>query len=145
MDDKKLMEIFGTEELIQVFEDLSRENQNTILTKSFRKAAKVIIDEASNNLRGTYKHVQISLTSVMKRDIQTMDVGASKKGGNLAHIANEGTKDRYTRKGYYRGKITGNSFWNNAVSSTEPQVEEIIYNDIKANFDKVVAKNNKSK
>lgn len=150
MDQNKLMQIFGAEELVSMFEDLSIQLQNRILQSSFKEAAKIIISEAQGNLGGRYSHVSNSFTTTMKRDIQTLNVGASKKkGGYLAHIANSGTKERgYTTKlgNYHKtGKITPNYFWDNALVASETQVEEVIYKEVKDQFDKMISKNKTGK
>ncbi len=147
MDNNKLMQIFGTEELVKMFEDMSSEIQNKILTTSFRKASKIILDEAKNNLRGTYKHVYTSLGDSMQRDIQTLNIGTiKKKGGYLSHIVNAGTKERAYRtkngKMHKTGKIIGNNFWDDALTNTESDVEQVIYTDIVERFNKIIQKNN---
>ena len=150
MDQNKLMIIFGTDELIKAFEELDLENQNKILTTSFKKAAKIIIDQAQNNLKGNYKHVYNAIGTSMRKDIQVLNVGSIlKKGGYLAHIVNAGTKERFykTKNGkmHRTGKIIGNYFWDNAVNTTAENVEEAIYKDIKERFDKILQKRNTTK
>lgn len=143
-DESKIMEIFGTKELVNLFNEMNRELQLKILSNSFKKAAKVVIDQAQSNLKGQYRHVSQSLGMSFKKDIQTLNFGASKRlGGNLAHIANAGTQERTTKKGYYRGRVIGNFFWTNALASTESAVKEIIYTNLKTEFDRIIQKQNK--
>jgi hypothetical protein len=146
----KLFQIFGTEQLVKLFQELDFKNQNKILSVSFKKASKIIIDQARSNLKGQYGHVYRSLTASFRRDIQTLEVGASRRlGGNLAHIANAGTKERhYINKDgnvHRTGKITPNYFWDNAISKTEGSVEEEIYKNIREQFEKLIQKNNRIK
>jgi hypothetical protein len=148
MDDNKLMQIFGTDELVKLFVELDKDNQSKILSTSFRKASKIIIDAAQNNLKGNYKHVSAAMGVIMKKDIQTLNVGSiKKKGGHLAHIANTGTKERAykTKNGemHRTGKIVGNYFWDNAITANEENVEQAIYNDIKDRFTKLIQKKSK--
>ena len=150
MDNDKLIKIFGTDELVSLFTELDSDNQNKILTTSFKKGAKIIISEAQNNLRGNFKHVYNALGTSMKKNIQVLNVGSiMKRGGYLAHLVNAGTKERAYRtkngKMHRTGKMTANYFWDNALSSTESNVEEIIYLDIKDRFEKLLQKkmNNK--
>lgn len=148
-DQNKMMQIFGTNELVKLFEEMNMELQNKILSSSFKEASKLIISEAQNNLRGNYTHVAKSLGVSFKKDVQTLNIGAIKrKGGYLAHIANKGTKERAykTKNGqmHRTGKIIGNYFWDNALTSTEIPVQEAIYKDIKERFDKLLQKNNKT-
>jgi hypothetical protein len=149
-DSSKLFQIFGTDELVKLFEEMDRDNQTNILNQSFREASKLIISEAQSNLRGNYKHVSNSLGVIMRKNIQTLEVGAMKnRGGNLAHIANAGTKERSykTKNGntHRTGRIIGSYFWDNAVETTGSDVEETIFKDIKDRFNKLIQKNNKIK
>ena len=145
MDNNKLLQIFGTQELVGLFNEMDGSLQNKILRKSFKKAAKIIIDEAKGNLGGRYTNVSKSLTASYKADIQTMNVGASKKkGGYMAHWADSGTKERSyeTKNGilHQTGRVTGTGFWTNAIRSSEGNVVETIYKDIKNEFDKILQK-----
>ena len=100
MDQNKLFQIFGTEKLVNLFKELDQQNQTKILNTSFRKASKLIIDQAKNNLRGGYSHVAQSFRAQTKTDLNLMNVGTVKKlGGYLASIANSGTKERFTKSG----------------------------------------------
>ena len=150
VDKSKLLQIFGTDELVNLFTDMDREVQTKILSTSFRKASKLIISEAQGNLGGRYSHVSASMGVVFKKDVQALDVGAiRKKGGYLAHIANAGTKERAykTKNGqmHRTGKIIGNYFWDRALTSTEAGVEQAIYEDIKTQFERLIQKRNLAK
>ena len=150
MNQDKLMKIFGTDELVKMFEDMDREIQTNILQTSFKKASLLIISEAQNNLKGTYKHVSAAIGASMDKSTQTLNVGSIKrKGGYLAHIVNSGTKERSykSKKGkmHRTGKIIGNNFWDDALASTESSVEETIYNDIVDKFNKLIQKRNNLK
>ena len=149
MDNDKLMKIFGADEIVKAFKELDFKIQDKILTSSFRQASKIILDEAKSGLRGSYTKVAASLGSVMKRNIQTLNVGRVKKGGNLAAIANKGTKERAykTKNGvlHRTGRVKGTYFWDKANdSSTVSRVEETIYKSVKKEFDKLLQKRIKS-
>lgn len=149
LDRNKAMQLFGAESIVKIFEDFNFEMQNTILNTSFRKGAKILLDEASNNLNGSYKHIQNSLKSTYNKEHQTMYVGSLRwKGGHFAHIVEGGTVERFTkgkngRKAHATGRIIGNSFWSKAVASTQNKVEDAISSEIILRFNKAVAKNNK--
>lgn len=38
-------------------------------------------------------------------------VGFKRPGGNVAHLVDLGTKERFTKAGAYRGRIKGSHFW----------------------------------
>lgn len=144
------MSIFGTEDLVKLFEDMGLENQNKILSSSFKKGAKLIISAAKSNLGGSYKKVSASLSDQMVKEYQMLTVGTNKrKGGYLGHIVNSGTKERsYTTKNgdkHKTGRIIANHFFDNAVTSTESAVQDLIYKDILDRFNKLIQKRNKIK
>ena len=145
MDNNKLLQIFGTDELIKLFEELNNEVQTKIVSTSFRKGAKLIINEARSNLKGTYTHVYDSLGTSMDKDTQTLNVGSvMRKGGQLSHLINKGNVYRFTKSGgAKRGRIKPDYFWDRAMESTASEVEETIYKDIKESFEKLIRKNNK--
>ena len=145
-----LVKIFGTDELIKAFQELDYDLQSKVLSNAFRKAGKLIISAAQGNLGGSYKHVQKSLTMSFRKEIQTLNVGASKRrGGHLAHIAEAGTQDRQyitkTGRVHKTGRVIGRKFWENANLQTENEVERIVYDEIKQRFDKILKKHNKAK
>lgn len=150
MDSNKLIEILGTEDLVKLFEEMDIFNQNKILFSSFKEGAKIIISEARNNLKGSYTHVSNSLGVKQDKSTQSLKVGALyTNGGQLAHIANAGTKERYykTKNGqvHKTGRIIGSRFWDNALTSTETQVEQAIFKSVKEKFDELLQKRNKLK
>lgn len=139
------MQIFGTEELVSLFEEFSQEVQSKILSTSFKKGAQLIIDSAKGNLGGKYKHVQNSLGTTFKGNINVLNVGAIlKRGGHLAVIANKGTKERSytTKKGnlHKTGKITATYFWDNAMTDTTDAVENVIFKDLETRFNNLLQK-----
>lgn len=145
-----LVKIFGADELVKAFQELDYELQSKILNNAFRKAGKLIMSAAQGNLGGSYKHVQKSLTMSFRKEIQTLNVGASKrKGGHLAHIAESGTKNRqYTTKTgrtHKTGRVIGKQFWERANIETATEVENVIYDEIRQRFDKILKKYNKAK
>lgn len=148
MDKTKLVKIFGTEELIKLFEEMNETNQDQILNMSFREGAKLILSAAKGNLKGRYTHVQNALGMQYRKDINVLNVGSIlRKGGQLAHITNNGTKERFykTKAGniHKTGRIIASHFWDFAVENNLSDAENIIYKDIKKRFENLIAKNNK--
>lgn len=141
---EELMKVFGAKELVDMFQELDSKVQNTILNKSFKKAARILISSAQGNLGGSYRRVQKSLTSTFKKDIQTMSIGASKKkGGYAASWANKGTLERFHKSGKSVGKVVGTYFWDRAITNSEGQMQEAINSTIITEFNKIVQKNKK--
>lgn len=139
MDSNKLFEIFGAKELVEAFENLDFNIKNKILQSSFKKAGELIINNAKGNLQ-SYNRVKNSLGMSYIKNEYTMKIGAIKtKGGQLAHIANSGTKQRsYTKDGvkHNTGMVKATYFWDNAIKSSETAVQETIFQELKNGFEK---------
>ena len=57
-----------------------------------------------------------------------------KEKGRHAHLVSQGTRKRYTRKGQYRGFVTGNRFWEDTRQKETPRAMVLILNQIKASI-----------
>lgn len=155
MNNDKLLKIFGTDELVKVFIEMDSQLQNTIMIRAYKMSAKIIIDEAKGNLGGSYKGIQSSLSYKYDYAKQQMAVGTMKRrGGQLAYIAESGTKERSYKTDFRKdsnetlhktGKITATHFFSRAINTTEKNTTETIYNEIKKRFDIIVSKNNRVK
>lgn len=62
-------------------------------------------------------------------------------GGNAAHLVDRGTVDRYTKKGYYRGKVKGSLFWTSTVESQGDKALEILMEGIDKALNNIWDKN----
>lgn len=147
MDNDTLLKVFGTPELVNLFNELSFDVRTKILAVSFKKASKLIISQAQSNLKG-YTRVSGSMGDSMKKQEQSLYVGTQrKKGGYLAHIVESGTKERFykTKEGnlHKTGKITAQHYWSNTLLSSEKEVEDTIYTNIRTLFNEYIQKNNK--
>lgn len=150
MDNNKLLEIFGTDELVKMFNDLQVDVKTKILTTSFKKASLIIINDATGNLGAGFRHIKASFGTKFRKEENALYVGSfKKKGGGFSHIVNSGTKERfYTTKGgsiHKTGKIIANHFWDKALLESENKVENAIYEDIRKRFNDYINKSNKIK
>lgn len=86
-----------------------------------------------------------ALRSSIKIEIKRIRGGGMKlkvgfnKDGHHAHLVDRGTKDRYTKKGAYRGRATGSYFWTNTRNANQPEVAEKILNEYKNEIVKVLS------
>lgn len=151
------LDIFKTQELADLFDEMSDEVKKNIVTKGFRKAAKLIIDQTNANLPAATKAASKfskKLGTMATAGEYSLMVGMKKKGvGNLAHLIENGTVERYYKVRHpvwqYRqkngtmqrtGKMTGQHFFEAALDSTENDVENSISDFICEAFEKLVAK-----
>lgn len=144
--------------LTNALEELSEIEQNVALKRSFKQGSEMLLSAGkasylmkNKKITGNlYRSFTDKLKS-KKRNISGIYVGFRRgKGlGNHAHLIDKGTTHRYTKKGYYRGKIdqpgpgargyvkTGKTyFWSSVVSSRgEAAMQEVVdalYRAIKA-------------
>ncbi|TLX78407.1 hypothetical protein E9993_01630 [Labilibacter sediminis] len=158
MSDSVKIKLLGDEELNNLFQDLSKGSKKSILISAFRKASKPLVNQAKQNLSGTkYTDIAKSIGVKGARNKPLLTIGARKFGqwkGQLGHIVNTGTKDRYytIKKGLFKskqqftGKIEGNHFWDNAIDTTKGQVVGSIEDELTKSFIRFVKRaNNRNK
>lgn len=112
---------------------LTEVEKQAVITDALAEGAKLLSESGKQHLVATILHPEDSTgrlyksmnVKVMKAKKNKGPVGYSgfkrstKKdksgGGNAAHLVDRGTVDRYTKKGYYRGKVKGSLFWTSTV------------------------------
>jgi len=101
-------------------------NSREIITAE-RKAAKMLIDRGYERLLATLignsDYLINSFTYKLRYGTQSMSgvrVGFKRPGGNVAHLVDLGTEERYTKTGAYRGRIKGGHFWTNTKEQYAP-------------------------
>ena len=155
-DTKTMLEIFGTDQMFQMFVNLKEEIQDQIINKTFRKAAKILIAKSQYNLTGVIKDnpklkytIKKSLGSSLKEFEKRIIIGTKKKyGGHLAHIFDNGTVARFylTKSGrtHSTGSIKASHFFSGAITDTEQQIKDLISTDMKKRLSQYIKKMNKA-
>lgn len=123
--------------------ELSDVDQNKIIKRGLRKGSKYLVDRGKANIknRRTGNLYNSLVNKVKKRKLGAL-AGFSVLGKH-AHLIDSGTSDRYTSSGFYRGKITGNYFWTESVSSSNNEALEMLYNSIEDAVNKIIERNGK--
>jgi phage protein, HK97 gp10 family len=157
MNEETRLEIFGTKELSDLFNEMSTDIQKNVVNTGFRKASKIILDQAKTNLDQSTKAPEKFKKKLGTKAAQgelALLVGEKKGGaGSLAHLLESGTKKRYYKtssksslfkksvKGtHYTGAMKATQFFENALDTTETQVITSIYDYIKQAFEKLITK-----
>ena len=101
------------------------------ITKAERDAAKMIMEHGRNRLVATLignsDNLVDSFTYRMKKGkFAGVLIGFKRPGGNVAHLVDRGTQERYNKNGAYRGKIKGSRFWTDTRDQYAPQAMEEI-------------------
>ena len=162
MDTETRLEIFKTQQLADLFAAMNDEVKLRVVSAGFGKAAKVILDATKANLPAATKAAKRfskQLGAKLTKGQFEMSVGMKKKGiGAVAHLIEGGTVERYyrairknprfnIRRGDIQrtGKMTGQHFFDQAINTTEPQVNEELYQYICNAFVRLVDKYEKGK
>ena len=122
MSDIKV-EIKNIERVYALVDELKGVDRNRAIRSGMIQGAKVFTRLGRKNLRARNDEHTGNLLQSMRwksaRNSLAVYAGfersykfeALKGVGNHAHLVDRGTKDRYTKKGYYRGKMPASYFW----------------------------------
>lgn len=120
--------VMDSKSMIKLQLQLSRltefEKQETV-ARGVREATAIIKKEGKKNLSNTYiqeksgKFKKSFSNRVDKKKLKGYSGFIRRKGyhGQLAHLLDRGTADRYTKKRAYRGRMRYTGFWTKAVES----------------------------
>lgn len=116
------------------------------INSGLRKASTIIKRYGRTSFRTNHKSKTGNLLKSIGTLIKRKRIGSltgfrrGVKGGNHAHLIDSGTERRYTKRGYYRGKISGSNFWRKAVVQSETQAVNALYDGIDAAINKILTK-----
>lgn len=116
------------------------------INSGLRKASTIIKRYGRTSFRANHKSKTGNLIRALGTLIKRKRIGSltgfrrGVKGGNHAHLIDSGTERRYTKRGYYRGKVTGSNFWRKAVVQSETQAVNALYDGIDAAVNKILTK-----
>ena len=153
-DRDKMLQIFGTDELIELFNSLEPAISDEIVNKLFRKAARLVIDKAKinaealglKNLSGKKYTLSDSLSSSLKKSEKRIVIGTiRRKGAAFAVMFDKGTSIRKTKKGKNTGSIKRTGFFTNAVRETQEEVRDVLSKGAQKRVVAAVKKMNKKK
>ena len=109
-----------------------------------RKAATLLKDRGYERLIATLignsDHLVDSFTYKLRNGTKSMTgirVGFKRPGGNVAHLVDLGTNERYTKAGAYRGRIKGSHFWTDTKEQYAPQAMDIMIDAIDSAIKKI--------
>ena len=129
----------------RVFETLAQlenyNDKNKAVTKGLRKASRILSVAGRRALLVSNKkktgNLYRSISYIIKRKSSGSIAGfkrASEKNqnakGNHAHLIDKGTRQRFTKDGQNRGKVTGSGFWTRTVGANEQKVYTTLYEAI---------------
>lgn len=122
--------------------------QHKVVDAALKKGAQYLMNKGRLKLRQRMKSrkgVSGNLLRSFSYRIKKRKFGALvgfKETGRHAHLVSQGTRKRYTRKGLYRGFVTGNRFWEDTRSKDTPKAMVLILNQIKASITNIKNRRN---
>ena len=146
------------QKVMQKLAGLSEVEQQQVINSALKEGATLLKETGKKQLIATILHPETSKGRLLK-SMQVKVLKASKNkgaagysgfkrttkkgegGGNAAHLVDRGTVDRYTKQGYYRGKVKGSLFWTSTVQSQGEKALEILMNGIDKALNKLWDKN----
>lgn len=117
--------------------------QHKVVDAALKKGARYLMNKGRLKLRQRMKNrkgVTGNLLKSFSYRIKKRKFGALvgfKEKGKHAHLVSQGTRKRFTKKGLYRGFVTGNHFWEDTRSKETPRAMLIILNQIKASINNI--------
>lgn len=147
--------VMDSKSMIKLQLQLSRltelEKQETV-AKGVRQATAIIKKQGQENLSQTYikikqdgsgfsKHTFINRAD--KKKLKGYSGFIRRKGyhGQLAHLLDRGTVDRYTKKGAYRGKMRYTGFWTKAVETKGDEAMKVMAESIQKTIKMILNRN----
>lgn len=125
-------------------------------TDALRQGARYLIRKGRLRLRQRMKSGSKGVTGNLLRSFKTTvkkrnrgvlaGFKGGKGGGNHSWLIDKGTKDRYTEKGYYRGRIhrktgIGNKFWTDTRNSETNGAMRIVLVKLQETINNIKSRN----
>lgn len=140
-----------SKEFLKNLNNLSSKNHKRAIRKSLIEGAKVTVKEARRGLRmavgkaafkkskKTGKSIASGIRYSAQKNILDNGVKVSIMKDFRLKFFEDGTADRYTKKGYKRGKIAETNFFTNSL----PRCQEKAFEKVQETFKNEVLKGNK--
>ena len=130
--------------ILKVVENLNDIDKDNVIKSGLRTATNMFLSAGRRNLRARMKNskgVTGNLLKSFKNKVKRRQLGALGgfgQLGNHAHLVDAGTQGRYTKSGKYAGKMPANHFWNAAISSTQNQAMNKVYEGIDRGITRII-------
>lgn len=119
--------IRGDKELRDALNQIGTKQAESIMRGAFRRVARPLVKTMKANLKphDRTKNLRRSIGTAAIRGRVGITIGARTFGrykGYAGFILNDGTKNRFTHKGAYRGRMGSSNFFTKAISVNETKV-----------------------
>ncbi len=132
--------------IYNMIDSLSNIEKDKAIQQGLKDAANIFIQAGKSNLKERMKSKKGdsgNLLKAFKSKLKRSNLGALagfNELGHHGHLIDSGTEERYTKEGYYRGKVTGNNFWHDAVDSNQNEAMDKLYDGIEKAITKLMNK-----
>lgn len=145
--------------LTKMLSSLSKVEQDAVVKKGLQEGVSVIKRQGKadlkssgihlNNVYGGKRankgHLINSFRTYIKKGVRSDGMrgygGFKRPEGSVAHLIDRGTQERYTKSGAYRGKVTANYFWTNAVEKKGDKAMSELVDSITKSINKIIDRN----
>lgn len=124
------------EDVIYLVNELEEFDKDRAIRFGLKRAVNIFRVKGRSNLRERLlhhgkqtNHLMNSFTTRVKRNKLGALAGFDRPGGNHAHLVDQGTVRRYSRKGY-RGVMPANRFWEDTKKTEEPKAMRAVYEGV---------------
>lgn len=128
---------------------LSDIERNAVINKGLSDGAGIIRRETNKNMRNRVKkrdgNLFSSLSKLKRRKSKMRGpayyVGFKRPKGAAAHLIDKGTAYRWTKKGYFRGKVTPRLFHTQSVERKGEEALRVVEESIKISINRIMNRN----
>ena len=137
------VQIIDYERVYSAIKNLVDIDKDKAINVGLKDAGNLFVRSGKSNLKSRSNVVTENLSKSFRVKIKQNKVGMIAgfgAGGNHAHLVDEGTTERYTAKGSFRGKVIGNSFWVDAIHQNETAAIDKVYSGIERAVQNIINK-----
>ena len=132
--------------IMNALSSMSKMEREAIIQKAIQEGLDIVVKQGKANLAASGTKVRTgnlkgSFKKITKKTQLKGYAGFSRPKGSAAHLIDRGTKERQTKKGANRGKVTGNYFWTRAVESTKDRAMQELMDSVRKTLDNIIKRN----
>lgn len=138
------IEIIGREHLNVFLEGLQSFEKDKALRTGLIKGGQVLVRGGKRRLKSSLLNQKDGSGNLLKsfnvrvkRNKLGALIGFKRPIGNHSHLIDRGTKDRITKDGKYRGRVTPTAFWIDTKNSDMKEATSEVYNGIQTAVNKI--------
>lgn len=130
------------EEALKKLNLLTDFEKEAVVAKGLQEAAKIVAKETKENIDHRLEEHEGNLIgsvkTLTKKKIGRSYVGFQRPKGNIAHILEQGSKQRTTKSGANRGRVKGYYFQRDAVERKGQEALDTLADSIMKSIDKII-------